>query len=346
MEGDGLGGVGGSGSASAPVPGANFQLLAHLASNIASRDQKLLAVMAEKSAHAFNQTVRKSLGDSALRSRVDDEAVEARCQGLRPEALLPRNMPLPVHGTNDPLNISKTLVVPIEHRQPPNAVHELETRHELHMAPADMTGRHRLQLQVCDYIDGQPVSTDGGSPSQRTQLVFFAQGSSHAHALMRQWELTHRYEQRTRAQQQQQQQQRQQHHHHQHHQQQQQQQQQAMNGNQGGGRDRFHGGHNHSQAQAHHALATAAAAAQAGSRHGIPQQTYTPSDALSSPMGLAQAVGGMAMPMQQQRGRSPLTGLQHPRAQGAASPVALQHAQHFAPSAAAQGGGGGQYGGR
>lgn len=244
---------------------------------------------------------------NAPTGKEDAQYIEARCRHLRPEALMPADMPLPPHGTADPRNVAHKMVVPVETRQ---SVREADTRqherHELRLSPSDATGRHELSLRVVSQPDAQSGGSaerpggatgagENGPPA--TQITFHTHGLQNAHALMRQWQETHKSEQLSR---------------------QRQMQSQAAAQHAGGG----HGGHGGSRAERYQQAAAALAHSQAQAHGGRPNSRgppHMPSSmaasfglsaedlnshaGLASPMGLGQAVGG-SMPVP--RGRSPM----------------------------------------
>lgn len=101
-----------------PPPGANFSLLARLAVLSGQQSQSQLQRLPQ-GGDAFNQIATKAMRDSKMTPHHDEHAI-ARCRGLQPEDLLPTDLPLPPHGSHDPLNVSKTLTFGV---RPPAPCH-------------------------------------------------------------------------------------------------------------------------------------------------------------------------------------------------------------------------------
>ena len=177
----------------AAMPGANFPLLARLAMLSGQAQQQLLQRL-PGSGDAFNNVARGALREN-LPPPPHDPHVEARCRGLRPEHLLPSELPLPLHVAADPLNVSKTLTLGVESRQSLREAEARHERHELRLQPSDASGRHQMSLIIADErFDERPGASNDDAP--HAQITFHTHGSDSAHALMRQWQQTHLHEQR------------------------------------------------------------------------------------------------------------------------------------------------------
>ena len=92
----------------AAAPGANFSLLARLAV-LSTQQQQVQLQRLPGGGDAFNTIATKAMRESKQVPPPHDSSAEERCRKMRPEHLLPKDLPLPPHGSEDPLNVAKTL---------------------------------------------------------------------------------------------------------------------------------------------------------------------------------------------------------------------------------------------
>ena len=87
------------------------------------------------------------------------------------------------------------VVAQVESRQSLRESDGRHEKHELRLNPSDATGRHQMSLIIADDQEAAERNEARGE-SPIAQITFHTHGSQSAHALMRQWEDTHRHEQR------------------------------------------------------------------------------------------------------------------------------------------------------